>query len=139
MPVLVVALLLTAAVLLTVVAGFFARRELVSVWPPAGQLFGAIGLGVEPIGAGLAIEKIVPARTADGLIIDGEIANLGKTPADVPRLRVALQNAADQDLQSKIVDPPKTRLQPGETANFSTPFAHPGDGATGVVVTFVSR
>ncbi|HTV46203.1 MAG TPA: DUF3426 domain-containing protein [Stellaceae bacterium] len=126
-------------VLLAVVVGIFARRDVAAVWPPAGRLFGEIGLDVAPSGSGLTIEKIVPTRTAGGLIINGEIANLGDISEDVPRLRVVLQNAGDQDLQSEIVAPPKARLRPGETAQFATPFADPADAATSVVVTFVSR
>jgi hypothetical protein len=89
-------------------------------------------------GAGLVIRKITPARTADGLVVDGEIVNPGSVPRDVPRLRVALQDAAEKEVQFKTVDPPKARLQPGEVPHFEAPFAHPSDTATGVVVTFAS-
>jgi hypothetical protein len=89
-------------------------------------------------GTGLVIRKITPARTADGLVVDGEIVNAGSVPRDVPRLRVALQDSAEKEVQFKTVDPPKARLQPGEVAHFEAPFAHPPDAATGVVVTFAS-
>jgi hypothetical protein len=55
---------------------------------------------------------------------------------EVPRLRVALRNAADNELQFKVIDPPIARLAPGEVAHFKTPFERPDDAATGVVVTF---
>lgn len=126
-------------VVLAVLAGMLARHYLAAVWPPAWRLYGWIGLPVEPAGAGLAIEKIAPVRSGDGLVIDGEIANRGGASQDVPRLRVALQDAAEQEVQFKIVDPPKARLRPGETVHFAAPFAHPADDATGVVVTFASR
>ena len=87
-------------------------------------------------GTGLVIRKIMPARTANGLVVDGEIANPGDVPRDVPRLRVALQDSAEKEIQFKTVDPPKARLQPGEVVHFETPFAHPPAAATGVVVTF---
>jgi len=87
---------------------------------------------------GLVIRKIVPARTPDGLVVDGEIANPGSVPRDVPRLRVTLQDSAEKELQFKTVDPPKRRLEPGEVAHFETPFTNPPDAATGVVVTFAS-
>jgi predicted Zn finger-like uncharacterized protein len=130
--VIVLVLLAVSAVL----AGVFARQRLAAMWPAARQFYAAIGLPVAPSGAGLVIGKIAPARTADGLMIDGEVANLGSTPRDVPRLRVALQNVAEKEVQFEVVDPPKTRLQPGEVVHFATPFAHPADAATGVVVTF---
>ena len=60
----------------------------------------------------------------------------GKTAQDVPRLRVALRDSAEKEVQFKIIDPPKPRLPPGAVAHFKTPFDHPDDAATGVVVTF---
>ncbi|MGH7031523.1 MAG: DUF3426 domain-containing protein [Stellaceae bacterium] len=126
-------------VVLAVLALIFARRHVATIWPAAGGLYASIGLPVEAAGSGLAIEQIAPVRTADGLMIHGEIANPGSRALDVPRLRVALRNAAEQEVQLEIVDPPKARLQPGEIVHFAAPFAHPADEATGVVVTFASR
>jgi hypothetical protein len=94
------------------------------------------GLAVEPPGAALKIEKLAPSRTPDGLIIEGDIVNNGKTTQDLPRLRVALRDAAEKEVQFKIIDPPRPRLPPGATAHFKTPFDHPDDAAIGVVVTF---
>jgi predicted Zn finger-like uncharacterized protein len=132
------AVLLVLLVVLAVLTGIVARRQLVAMWPPAERFYASIGLPVEPSGTGLVIGKITPMRTADGLVIDGEIANLGSTPRDVPRLRVALQDAAEKEVQFEVVAPPKARLQPGEIVHFATPFAHPVDAATGVVVTFTA-
>jgi predicted Zn finger-like uncharacterized protein len=133
-----VVLVLMVLIALAVLAGILARRQVAAMWPHAARFYASIGLPVEASGAGLVIGKIAPARTADGLMIDGEIANLGSTPRDVPRLRVALQDAAEKEVQFEVVDPPKARLQPGEIVHFATPFPHPPDAATGVVVTFAS-
>jgi predicted Zn finger-like uncharacterized protein len=133
---------LVAVVLLALalVAGIVvARGAVVALWPPSARLYALAGLTVEAPGTGLKIEKLVPSRTPDGLIIEGDITNSGKTAQDVPRLRVTLRDAADKDVQFKIVDPPKPRLPPGVTAHFSTPFDHPEDAATGVVVTFAKQ
>lgn len=130
-------LVLLALFALAIIAGIVAARSaVVAVWPPAARLYSLAGLAGEPLGAGLKIEKLAPSRTADGLIIEGDITNTGKTPSDVPRLRVALRDAAEKEVQLKIVDPPKPRLAPGAVAHFTTPFDHPADAATGVVVTF---
>ena len=94
------------------------------------------GFPAERPGAGLEFGKITPARSAEGLIIEGDIANNTGTPRDVPRLRVALRDNAEKEVQFKIIDPPKTRLAPGEVVHFKTPFEHPEESATGVVVTF---
>ena len=133
---LALALLFLLAILAGVVV---ARSAVVAIWPPAARLYALTGLPVPPPGAGLKIEKLAPARTPDGLVIEGDISNPGKTPLDVPRLRVTLRDAAEKEVQFKIVDPPKPRLPPGGTAHFKTPFEHPDDAATGVVVTFAAR
>jgi len=128
-----------AAVLLilAIIAGVvIARGAVTALWPPASRLYALAGLSAEPPGAGLKIEKLVPSRTADGLVIEGDITNTGKTAQDLPRLRVALRDTADKEVQFKIIDPPRPRLPPGASAHFKTPFDHPADAATGVVVTF---
>ena len=130
-------LVLTVLFALAILAGIVvARGAVVAMWPPAAHFYALAGLGREPPGTGLKIEKLAPARTSDGLVIEGEIANNGKRIRDVPRLRVALRDAADKEVQSKIVDPPEPRLAPGAVAHFKTPFEHPDDAATDVVVTF---
>jgi len=130
-----------AAVLALILAGAFLggivyHDRVVALWPPAAGLYALVGLPGPPPGEGLEIRKVVPSRTADGLVINGEIANIIKSPCNVPRLRIVLRDAHGKELAAKIVDPPKKRLAPGETEHFATPFDHPSDAATGVVVTF---
>jgi hypothetical protein len=133
---LVLVLLFVLAILAGVVV---ARGAVVALWPSAARLYALAGMPVEPPGAGLKIEKLTPARTSDGLVIEGEISNPGKTTRDVPRLRVALRDAAEKEVQFKIIDPPRPRLAPGAVAHFKTPFDHPDEAATGVVVTFATH
>jgi predicted Zn finger-like uncharacterized protein len=125
---------------LAILAGIVvARGAVVAIWPPAARLYALAGLPAEPLGAGLKIEKVAPARTPDGLMIEGEITNTGKTARVVPRLRVALRDAAEKEVEFKVIDPPTPQLQPGAVAHFKTPFEHPDDAATGVVVTFAPQ
>ena len=136
-----VALWVVAVVVLLVavaLAGAVARREFAGDWPMAGRLHAVTGQPTSMSTTGLVIRKIAPKRTPDGLTVDGEIANLGDEARDLPRLRVELQNSAEKEIRSKTVDPPKTRLQPGEVVHFAAPFAHPPEAAIGVVVTFAS-
>jgi predicted Zn finger-like uncharacterized protein len=133
-------LVLIVLFVLAILAGIVvARGAVVAWWPGAARLYALAGLPVEPLGSGLKIEKLAPARTPDGLVIEGEITNTGKTARDVPRLRVALHDAAEKEVQFKIIDPPRTQLPPGAVAHFKTPFEHPDDAATGVVVTFTTH
>ena len=130
-------LLVAVLLALALVAGIvIARGAVVALWPPASRLYALAGFSAEPPGTGLKIEKLAPSRTPDGLLIEGDIANDGKTTQNLPRLRVALRDSAEKEVQFKIIDPPKPRLPPGAVAHFKTPFDHPDDAATGVVVTF---
>jgi hypothetical protein len=129
-------LLLVLAILAGIVV---ARSAVVAIWPPAGRVYALGGMAAEPLGAGLKIDNLLPARTPGGLLIEGDVTNTGKTARDVPMLRVALRDAGEKEVQSKIVDPPQRRLPPGAVAHFKTPFDHPDDAATGVVVTFTAR
>jgi hypothetical protein len=113
------------------------RNEAVARWPATARLYALVGL---PVAApGLVLDKITPARTAEGLVIEGDITNPGNTAREVPRLRVALRDPAQTETQFKVIDPPAARLGPGETAHFITSFDHPDEGATGVVVTFADH
>jgi DUF2939 family protein len=86
---------------------------------------------------GLELGGVIPARTADGLIIEGDITNAGSTAREVPRLRVALRDAKEKETQFKVIDPPTARLGPGETAHFKTTFDN--SEASTVKVSFASR
>jgi predicted Zn finger-like uncharacterized protein len=133
---LVVAVLLALAVLAGVVV---ARGAVVALWPPAARFYALAGFAAEPPWTGLKIENLAPSRTPDGLVIEGDIANNGKATQDLPRLRVALRDAAEKEVQFKVIDPPQPRLAPGAVAHFKTPFDHPDEAAKGVVVTIAKR
>src|SRR5262249_6673500 len=66
---------------------------------PAGKAPGEASV----LGAGLRIDKLTPARTANGLVIEGDISNTVATAREVPRLRVALRDAADREVQFKVI------------------------------------
>jgi hypothetical protein len=121
---------------LALLAAIIGRKEVVAIWPEAAQVYALAGLAAAPSKPGLELAKIAPTRTAEGLIIEGDITNTGSAARDVPRLRVALRDPAEKETQFKIVDPPTARLGPGETAHFKTSFDHPDEAATGVLVTF---
>jgi predicted Zn finger-like uncharacterized protein len=133
---LVLGVLFALAILAGVVV---ARGAVVALWPPARGLFTFAGVPVAPPWSGLKIGRLTPTRSLDGVIIEGDITNTANTTRDLPRLRVALHDAVDREVQFKITDPPQPRLAPGAVAHFKTPFEHPEDAATGVVVTFAKH
>jgi uncharacterized protein DUF3426 len=123
---------------LAVLAVIIARGDVIATWPAAARLYAWAGLPAIPSGPGLELGEVVPARTADGLIIEGDITNAGSTAREVPRLRVALRDSNENETQFKIIDPPTARLGPGESARFKTSFDNPDETAT-VKVSFVPR
>jgi predicted Zn finger-like uncharacterized protein len=131
-------LVLIVVIAALIAAAILGRRQVVAHFPRTAPAYAFIGLPVERPGSGLAIRKILPTRSDGGLVIEGEIANTGSERRTVPRLRVALRNASDKEVQAKTIAPPKSRLEPGEVAHFRTVFERPNETATGVVVTFAA-
>jgi hypothetical protein len=81
----------------------------------------------------------MPSRTADSLVIDGDISNTAGTARPLPKLRVALRDNNKKELDAKTIDPPVERLLPGAMAHFTTNFPNPNPNAVGVAVTFVTQ
>ncbi|HZT87315.1 MAG TPA: MJ0042-type zinc finger domain-containing protein [Stellaceae bacterium] len=133
--VLLAVLLVVAAVVL---GGIFARGRIVAMWPGAAKIYALAGLPVEPLGAGLEIRKVIPTRTGEGLVVEGEVVNIDGSDRSVPRLRVTLLDPAQKELRYEIIAPPKDKLGPGEVAHFRAPFSKTDDTATKVAVTFAS-
>ena len=73
----------------------------------------------------LQLGKIVPTRSAGSLVIEGDVTNSGNVASDVPPLRVALRDSAEKEVQFRIIDPPKARLSPSETARSRPPSTIP--------------
>ena len=127
-------LVLVAIVLVAVLA----RDQVVALWPGAARVYAMAHLAPEQPTKGLEI-KVMPSRTADALVIDGDINNTAGTARKVPKLRVALRDNSKKELDAKVIDPPVDRLLPGATAHFTTSFPNPNPNAAGVAVTFVTE
>jgi predicted Zn finger-like uncharacterized protein len=116
---------------------YFGHGRIVALWPQAARLYNMVGLTDTP-GEGLDIANVTSTRNVDGLIVEGDITDKVGVPRTVPKLRVVLRDGSQHDVAVKIVDPPKTRLLPGETAHFLVAFLPASDAAVGVEVTFVA-
>ena len=131
-------MLLIVILLIGAAAGvYFGREHIVAVWPPAARLYSMVGLADTP-GDGLDIANVTSTRNVDGLIVEGDVTDKTGIPRPVPRLRVVLRDASEHEVDVRIVDPPKPRLLPGETAHFVVAFLPASDAAVGVVVSFVA-
>lgn len=131
-----VALILIVALLIGV--AILARDQVVALWPQAAGVYAMAHLRAEEPAKGLEI-KVMPSRTADSLVIDGDINNTAGAARKVPKLRVALRDNNKKELDAKVIDPPVERLSPGATAHFTTSFPNPNPNAAGVAVTFVTE
>lgn len=128
------ALSLTLLAVAIVLAAILARDTIMRMWPATVPVYTVLRLTETP-GAGLEV-SVTPTRTADSLVINGDIVNTAAAPRRVPRLRVALRDGNKVELDSKVIDPPVEVLAPGATTRFNTVFANPSITATGVAVTF---
>jgi predicted Zn finger-like uncharacterized protein len=118
-----------------------ARNQVTSLWPPAARLYAMIGFPVAQPRLGLELRKVSPSRgTENGLptlSIDGEVVNISSVARDVPKLRVALRDGNDHEVQAWTISVTDERLLPGASIPFHTSVTQPNEAATGVVVTFV--
>ncbi|HEX6843001.1 MAG TPA: hypothetical protein VF113_15800, partial [Stellaceae bacterium] len=57
---------------------------------------------------------------------------------DVPKLKIALRDGNDKELQAMTIAVTDQRLLPGASVPFHTVITHPNEAATGVVVSFSS-
>lgn len=132
-------------VLIIVVAGVIAggvvfRRDVVAVWPPAGRLYLAAGLSLEPDFT-LQIQNIEWARESRGgqsvLLVSGEIANPDDVRQKVPRIQVILFDENRRVLHHWNAQVPQQVLNPKQTTSFTTELRDPPDEARGLQVTFL--
>lgn len=129
---LALATLAAAAVLVAV----FAPDQVMALWPATARLYAMADL-VTPPGDGLKV-TLQPSRTADALVVDGDIVNSAAVPRPIPRLRLTLRDGNKADLTSQIIDPPVPRLPPGASVHFNAVFEHPSMAATKVDATFAT-
>lgn len=116
------------------------RAEIIALWPPAGRLYAMVGYGPTVAGTGLELRKVTPSRGMENgvptLAIDGEVVNVSPVTRDVPKLKVALRDGNDKELQTWMISVTDQRLLPGASVPFHTAITQPAEAATGVVVSF---
>ena len=127
--------------LLVAAAGLFLGRMLIAeMWPPAAEYYKMIGLSAHTLGSGLAIREVRSERGAEGgadaPIVSGTIANVGGAPNSVPNIRVALFDAANDMVQSLVMAPRDTEVQPNSEQTFRAVIRNPSPVARRLEVTF---
>jgi predicted Zn finger-like uncharacterized protein len=132
---------IAAAVVLAIWGLVAARQHVMSAVPFTGRLYSMVGLGPTMPGQGLELRQVTPSRGVDNgtptLAINGQVANVSNSPKAVPKLRVALRDGNNKELQSWTVSVTGDILPPGASVPFHTTITQPPDGATGVIVSFL--
>lgn len=132
--------LLLLAIGLAVAILYFGRERVVAVWPPAEQLYRAVGLSGSPLGAGLELSNVTYVlQTVDGeevMIIQGDIFNRTEEMKPVPTLRATLLDSANEGLRDWVFRIDRDELQPGETTTFRTMTREPPADYKRLSITF---
>jgi hypothetical protein len=128
--------------LITINIGLIAwRTDIVRLLPQTASIYAAIGLEVNL--RGLVFTDLVTRKeTQDGvqmLMVEGVIKSNLKHPADVPRLRFAVRNAAGHEIYTWTALPARNAIAPGATMEFRTRLASPPAEAQAVLVRFFNR
>jgi len=137
--------ILSLFVLLLLVCGaagvaVFMKREIM-MWLPATQrLYAMVGMAPEALGHGLQIVEPKPKKEIDGndeiLVVEGEIRNVAQTPVEVPLMRGALLDKNGKELHIWTFTAAKSRIGPGELAQYRTEFRNPPADAQSLDITF---
>ena len=96
------------------------RQHVVAVVPDAAPLYAAVGLDASTPGEGLEIapgDVDSTVETVEGrqdLVISGIVRNVSNQPRPVPLIQWSLIDANGTVVQSVVVEPPRSRLGPGE-------------------------
>jgi hypothetical protein len=130
------AVLLILLVLTGLVLG---RNEVVALAPQTAPLYQRMGLPVTQA-IGLEISGIVSERLAgedgDVLRITGSVQNVAGAERAVPPLRIALLDAAREEVLVQEVELPQPVLAHGASTRFSVDLAEPPAAARNFSVTF---
>jgi predicted Zn finger-like uncharacterized protein len=127
-----------AASLAALIAG---RTEVVRTFPQTASLFAAMHLPVNLRGLDFADVKSSEEfdQGVPVLVVDGRIVNLTNRILDVPRLRIAVRNAAGHEVYAWTALAQSPILGPRDSLPFRTRLASPPSDARDVVVRFFTK
>jgi hypothetical protein len=111
------------------------------VLPQTASFYALLGLPVNV--RGLTFEKMATiTEQQEGvpiLMVEGNIVNDTRRTVEVPRIKLAVRNAARQEVYSWTAVPTRATLSPGEAIAFRSRLASPPPDAHDVLVRFVNR
>lgn len=116
-------------------------QQKIMMWLPATQrLYAMVGLEPEVLGKGLQIVEPKPKKEVDGndqiLIVEGTVRNTSGAAIDIPLMRGALLDKQGKELHIWTFTAAKSRIAPGEMAQYRTEFRNPPADAQSLDITF---
>ena len=115
--------------------------EIVRALPQASSFYKLVGLSVNL--RDLAFDGVITAAEQHGsapvLVVEGNIINVARMMADIPRPKFIVRNAAQQEIASWTGVASRTMLPPGEAVSFRTKLASPPPDAHDIFVRFVDN
>jgi hypothetical protein len=116
-------------------------QQNIMMWLPATQrLYAMVGLEPEVLGKGLQIVEPKPKKEVDGndqiLIVEGAVRNTSGAAIDIPLMRGALLDKQGKELHIWTFTAAKSRIAPGEMAQYRTEFRNPPADAQSLDITF---
>ena len=117
------------------------RPEIVRALPQTSSFYKLVGLSVNL--QGLTFDGVVTTtQQHEGvpvLVVEGNIINVTRKVADVPRLKFIVRKATGQEIYSWTAAPSRPLLPPGEAVSFRTQLASPPPDAHDVLLRFVDH
>src|SRR5208282_244254 len=117
------------------------RPEIVRALPQTSSFYQLVGLTVNL--QGLTFDGVATTTERhEGvpvLVVEGNIINVTRKVADVPRLKFIVRKASGQEIYSWTAVPSRPLLPPGEAVSFRTQLASPPPDAHDVLLRFVDH
>lgn len=133
--------LVLALVVLLAAAAVVGRNEVVASFPQAASVYRHLGLPVS-VPLGLEFRDVTSSRLEEGgvavLVIEGAIVNITAQDRAVPRVRVALLDDDDRELEHELVAAAERALSGGGTTRFVARLVSPPTEASSFSVTFAA-
>lgn len=115
------------------------RKEIAAFWPSTTKLYAAAGAPINLLG--LEFRDISYERQHENglpvLAVKGSVVNVSGEAKTLPRLRVSLRDAKQQELYHWTFALAEKELQPKQTAAFTTRLSSPPVDARDIEVRFV--
>jgi predicted Zn finger-like uncharacterized protein len=132
--------MIICAVLAAAVGVIGLRAAIVRLWPQAAGIYAAVGLPVNE--RGLDLKHLQVNLVHDGtqalLVVDGEIANKRSGDTPVPKIKLAVRDAAGHEIYTWDEASPKPRLRSGETIAFRARLVAPPAEGHDIFVRFAA-